>query len=293
MRPDAVDALAPDLPKEALDSELNRLNYELEASVRADGAKILRGDDVDAAAYEKFLTEENAIGKANLAKYVVHRRRVLDLFRKALKLAPDGKYNLEQAVHQLIFPLRKTSDEVPYEQLNLWMIDERLAYHYYLASDKELSGVEVIENDSDQRPDIIIFNAPFAFSDHDGPFSSIVVVEFKRPARDDYTDEKNPIKQVFDYIRRVREGKAKDRAGRPMNVPEHVPFYCYVVCDLTPKIIESAENYSLTKTPDGEGYFGFNMNLRAYVEVLAFTKVVNDAEKRNRVLFDKLNMVRP
>jgi hypothetical protein len=218
---------------------------------------------VDAATYEQVVSEENAIGKANLAKYVVHRRRVLDLFRKALKQAPDGKYTLEQAVHQLVFPLRKTSDDVPFEQLNLWMIDERLAYHYYLASDKELSAVEVLENESEQRPDIIIFNAPFAFSDDDGTLTSIVVVEFKRPARDDYTDDKNPIKQVFDYIRRVREGKAKDRAGRPMHVPVHVPFYCYIVCDITPKVSEAAENYSLTKTPDAEGYFGFNMNLRA------------------------------
>jgi hypothetical protein len=290
MRPDAVDALAPDLPKDKLDSELHRLNYELEAAVRANGAKILRGDHVEPAAYEQFLSDENAIGKANLAKYVVHRRRVLDLFRKALKQAPDGTYSLEEAVHKLVFPLHKTSDDVPYEQLNLWMIDERLAYHYYLASDTELRQVQVLESDSQQRPDIIIFNAPFAFSDHDGPFSSIVIVEFKRPARDDYTDEKNPIKQVFDYIRRVRDGKAKDRAGHPMNVPEHVPFYCYIVCDMTPKIAESAENYALTKTPDSEGYFGFNMNLRAYVEVLSFTKVVADAEKRNRVLFEKLNL---
>lgn len=290
MRPDAVEALSPDLPKDKLDSELHRLNYELEAESRARGAKILSAENFDPAAYEQFLTDENVLGKANLAKYVVHRRRVLDLFRKALKQAPDGKYSLERVVHQLIFPLRKTSDDVPYEQLNLWMIDERLAYHYYLASDKELSSVGVLENDSDQRPDIIIFNAPFAFSDHDGPFTSIVLVEFKRPARDDYNDEKNPIRQVYEYISQVRAGKAKDRAGRPMHIPASVPFYCYIVCDLTPKIAESAEYAGLTATPDAEGYFGFNPNLRAYVEVLSFTKVVNDAEKRNRVLFEKLNL---
>jgi hypothetical protein len=292
MRPEAVDNLPPDLPSDKLDSELHKLQYALEASVRAEGAKLLSAgdEDVDASAYEQFLSDENAIGKANLAKYVVHRRRVLDLLRKALKRAPDGKYSLEQAVHQLVFPLKTTSDDVPYEQMNLWMIDERLAYHYYLASDKQLRSVAPLENESAERPDLIVFNSPFAFSDHEGPFSSIVIVEFKRPARDEYSDEENPIRQVFDYIKRVRDGRAKDRAGRPMNVPEHVPFYCYVVCDLTPNMVEHAESYTLTRTPDGEGFFGFNLNRRAYIEVLSFTKVVDDAEKRNRVLFEKLNI---
>jgi hypothetical protein len=290
MRPEEVDRLPPDLPKEKLDAELHRVSYELEAVIRAKGAKILRGEDVDAAAYEQFVSDENAIGKANLAKYVVHRRRVLDLFRKALEKRADGKYSLEEAVHSLIFPLRQTSDEVPYKDLNLWMIDERLAYHYYLASDKELRSLQILENESRQRPDIIIFNSPFAFSDHEGPFTSIVVVEFKRPARVDYTDDENPLHQVYDYIRRVRSGKMNDRTGRPMNVPEHVPFYCFIVCDVTPKIVEAAENYTLTRTPDSEGYFGFNPRHRAYVEVISFTKLLSDAEKRNRVLFDKLNL---
>jgi hypothetical protein len=290
MRPEAVDCLPPDLPKEKLDSELHRLGYELEAGIRAEGAKILSGEDVDSVAYEKFLSEENAIGKANLAKYVVHRRRVLDLFRKALERRGDGRYSLEEAIHKLVFPLRKTSDAVPYEQLNLWMIDERLAYHYYLASDKEFRSMEVLENESRERPDLIIFNAPFAFSDHDGPFSSIVIVEFKRPARDDYTDDENPVTQVFDYIRRVRKGSALDRSGRPMNVGEHVPFYCFIVCDLTPKIAEAAENATLKRTPDAEGFFGYNPNVSAYVEVISFTKLLSDAQKRNRVFFEKLNL---
>lgn len=290
MRPEAIDRLPPDLPREKLDAELHRVNYEIESGIRAKGEKILRGEQFDASAYETFLTEENAIGKANLARYVVHRRRVLDLFRKALTRAEDGKYSLEQAVHDLIFPLQQTSDDVPYEQLNLWMIDERLAYHYYLASDKKLSALKPLETTEAKRPDIIVFNAPFAFSDHDGPFNSIVLVEFKRPLRDDYTADDNPILQVYDYIRRVRAGSATDRAGRPITVLEHVPFYCYVVCDVTRKLIEAAENAALTRTPDGEGFFGFNLKLCAYVEVISFTKVVADAEKRNRVLFDKLNL---
>jgi hypothetical protein len=290
MRPEAIDRLPPDLSEEDLDAELHHLGYEIEADLRAEGAKILGGGDVDPNEYDRFVSEENAVGKANLAKYVVHRRRVLDLFRKALERKDDGKYPLEEAIHKLIFPLRRTSDEVPYEQLNLWMIDERLAYHYYLASDKELRGMDVLDNNSRDRPDLIIFNAPFAFTDDEGPFNSIVIVEFKRPARDDYTDDENPVKQVYDYIRRVREAKAYDRSGRLLAVPDHIPFYCFIVCDVTPKLGQAAEDAALTKTPDGLGFFGYNSNLRAYVEVVSFTKLLTDAQKRNRVFFEKLGL---
>ena len=148
----------------------------------------------------------------------------------------------------------------------------------------------VIATNERQRPDIIVFNGAFAFAEEQAPFNSIVIVEFKRPARDDYTDDENPVSQVLGYIRRVRDGLAKDRAGRPLNLATHVPFYCYIVCDITPKLKVSAENANLTATPDAQGYFGFNSAMRAYVEVISFDKLVSDAERRNRILFDKLNL---
>lgn len=290
LRPDIIDTLPPDLPDEKLDAELHRLNYKIEADLRERGRELLRSEETDRSKYNEFLSEENAIGKANLAKYIVHRRVIIDLFEKALARRPDGGYAVEEAIHGIIFPLRSTSDEVPYEQLNLWMIDERLAYHQYLASDKELRGIEVIESDGRARPDLIIFNRPFAFSDQTSPFGSIVIVEFKRPARDDYTDEENPISQVYEYVRKVRAGTARDRLGRPMNVGKNIPFYCYVICDVTPHLRDVVQNYDLKETPDEMGYFGFNMSLRAYVEVISLDKLLVDAKKRNRILFEKLRL---
>ena len=137
--------------------------------------------------------------------------------------------------------------------MNLWIIDEKLAYHYYLASDKQFRHLEPVELASQNRADLVIFNNPFAFADSDAPFGSIVLVEFKRPARDDYTDEDNPIAQVYGYVREIKAGKAKDRQGRPIRVPDRIPFYAYVVCDLTPKLMTQAENAQLTPTPDSHG----------------------------------------
>jgi hypothetical protein len=44
----------------------------------------------------------------------------------------------------------------------------------------------------------------------------------------------------------------------------------------------------LNVTPDGEGYFGYNQNYGAYIEVISYNKLLKDAKDRNKVLFDKL-----
>ncbi|MGO9271345.1 MAG: hypothetical protein ACLQOO_13985, partial [Terriglobia bacterium] len=122
------------------------------------------------------------------------------------------------------------------------------------------------------------------------PFSSLTLIEFKRPGRNAYDDETNPISQVYKYVRDIKAGKAKDRKGRPITVPDHTPIYVYIICDITPKLREHAENHPLTATPDLDGYFGYNQNLKTYVEIISFNKLVGDAKRRNAVLFEQLGL---
>jgi hypothetical protein len=174
--------------------------------------------------------------------------------------------------------------------MNLWILDEKLAYHYYLASDKRFAQLEAIESDSIDRPDIIIFNNPSAFTDSSAPFQSIVLIEFKRPARDDYDDEENPITQVFDYVRRLKASKALDRRGRPITIAPATPIYAHIVCDLTPTLNEQAVNASLKIMPDSHGYFGYNDTLGVYVDIVSFDKLIDDAKRRNAILFEQLGL---
>ena len=189
--------------------------------------------------------------------------------------------------------MRTTSDDVPFEQQNLWIIDERLTYHSFLSSDKPLKNLEPIDNLSGSRPDILIFDRPLAFGADDQPLSSIVVVEFKRPDRDDYRDE-DPISQVYRMIREVREGKMKDSHGRLLKpASSQIPSYAYIICDLTADLEIRVQNMGAFRTPDNQGYYGFNPHLNAYYEIISYTKLLSDARKRNRVLFDKLNILVP
>ncbi len=295
-RSEWLDEIPAILPDDKLDVELYKIDQQYGAELREEALQLqatngkLSAVEDHRAVFKKYIEEWNEHGMAKLAKYVAHRKATLAFLADRLGLKDDGRYPLEESVHQIIFPLRQTSDDIHSDRMNLWMIDEKLAYHHYLASDKLFKQLEPIEIESKNRPDLLIFNRPFAFADSDPPFGSIVLVEFKRPARDDYTDEENPIAQVYGYVREIKAGTAKDRHGRPIRVPPSTPFYAYLVCDLAPKLMTQAENAQLTPTPDSLGFFGYNSNLGVYVEILSFNKLVNDARKRNAVLFEKLGL---
>lgn len=294
-RKELLEDIPAGLPDEKLDIELHKKLGKLEIEIKEEGQEILSKDfaSVDdmpefLEKYHRFIEEVNDAGKTQLADYIVKRKLIIELFEKTLEFGNSEKYKKEDNIHRIIFPLRQVSDDIDYNDHNLWMIDEKLSYHAYLASDKELRQMDIIESESKQRPDIIIFDCPFALVEDESPFKSVVIIEFKKPGRAEYGKDKNPIDQVYDYVRQVKEGKAKDKAGRLISVSENTPFYAYIMCDLVPQIRKLAENADLTKTPDNRGYFGYNKSLATYVEIISFDKLVQDSKKRNKILFDKL-----
>jgi len=99
--------------------------------------------------------------------------------------------------------MRAASDDVPYEQQNLWIIDERLAYHGYLASDLPLHTATVLGNESQSRPDIMLFDRALTFAEDEAVLNSLVIVEFKKPDRSNYRNE-DPIEQVYRLIREIK-----------------------------------------------------------------------------------------
>ena len=170
------------------------------------------------------------------------------------------------------------------------MLDERLAYHTHLASDLPLTQLKVVNAQGGDEPDLVVFNTPRAFTETKSPYQSVVVVEFKRPERNEYPkNDENPVEQVLRYVRKIKDGQAKDKNLRTINVGA-IPFYAYILCSLTPKIRTIAESHDFVKTPDNEGYFKFHQNTGCYIELVSFDKVLNDAKKRNRAFFEYLQI---
>jgi len=290
-RANEIKKVPSTLSDEKMELELFKIQQSLELEVKKEATTVLKFIDSNddrttfTEQHKELYSKIIEVGNSKLADYVIHRKLVLDLFDKLLKSNAT-----EKAVHNLIFPLQKLSDEIGFEDHNLWMIDEKLSYHKYLASDKKFKKVEPLNSTSNDRPDIIVFNRPFVFANDNKPYQSIVLIEFKRPKRDDYTDEENPILQINRYAREIIEGLAKDKNDREFNLRPNTPIYTFIICDLTPKLIANAKDGGYKQLPSGDGFFFFNDNYNMYVEVLSFDKVLKDSRERNRVLFDKLNL---
>ncbi|AFV01101.1 MULTISPECIES: hypothetical protein [unclassified Dehalobacter] len=295
-RPTTYDAIAPNISDKELDIALYKelLQWDLETKktgeqLQEDLSKnLLSASDVKAR-YDEYYKQINGLSKTSLAEYIVRRKVILDLLENALQITPDGKYASEESVHSIICPMRYTSDEISFEEMNLWIINERLAYHNFLASDKQMKSIPVIDSESDDRMDIAIFDEAISFSDKDNSFNSITIIEFKKPNRNDLKpDDKNPIHQVLRYVEEIKNGKKMRANGRPFGNVSNTAFYCYVIADMTDSLKEDAKFAGLRITPDGEGYFGYNPDPGAYIEVISFDKLIRDANERNRILFDKL-----
>jgi len=290
-KPEMLKKIPSTLSEEKMELEVFKIQQELELDVKKETKIVLRFiesesdiEDFDEK-HKELYAKIIEVGNAKLSEYVIHRKLVLDLFDKLLK-----RNAAEKAVHSLIFPLQTLSDEVGFEDHNLWMLDEKLSYHKYLASDKSFKKIALVDSTSNDRPDILIFNKPFAFANDSKPYESIVLIEFKRPMRDDYTELENPISQVNKYAREIIEGDAKDKNDREFDFRKNTPIYAYIICDLTKKLKSFANDAGYKLLPGGDGYFSFNDNYNMYIEIMSFDKILKDSKERNRVLFEKLNL---
>ena len=291
--PDIYDSIPSGLSDDKLDLELYKYQQQWEfttARQRRDIEEKVKQNATDDIGFKPLFDEYcqniNELSRAGLAEYVIRRKAIIDLLGRALEAAPSGSYSLESRIHKIICPMQVSSDEVKLDDMNLWLIDDRLAYHHYLASDKFLSKLPVLENDTQKRTDLIVFDAALSYTAETDDINSITIVELKRPQRDD--EQNDPVWQVLKYVRNIREGKIKKDNGRDFGDMSRVKFFCYVIGDLTPSMRDSAVRSSLRLTQDKEGYYGYNDEIGAYVEVISYDKLLKNARQRNQAFFDKL-----
>ena len=297
-----LDKLPPTPTRAEMETALHRELFVRETELKKESSRIIReaGKITDYEAYHKeftkFLDEYNELGVSALAQYVQHRRIILDFLERAIKLPEDKKnYPLEKVVHHLVFPMHHTSDDIPSSEQNCWMIDERLTFHSFVSSDKRNHSIPVLESKDKQRGDIVIFDEKIIFSDErpdtGHPLNSIIVIEFKQPGRNKYAGDENPVLQAAKVINAIREGKYKHNGRKIPIANGEVPAMIFVIADLTPKLRQVLVDFNATMTPDKQGFYGYHTNYKVYYEVMDYTKMLSDATKRNRIFFDKLNLV--
>jgi len=300
LEPDKLN-IDPMISDNKLELTLHGKYTELEERILTEGYTLMEphnGESIDdyQTRIEDYLKKVVDVKKSALASYVTNRRVIIDLLKAAIERGPDERYVRENLIHKLIMPMRTDSSEVLQDDCNLWLIDERLAFHDYLASDKPLSAMPVTGSSSAIEPDLValnVFDNPILVGESlTPPLASIVVIELKRPMRNDAAEgkEKDPIEQALGYLEEIRRGTVRTAQGRPIPNSEDIPGFCYVICDLTPSIVKRCNMHDLTRTSDGLGYFSYKKNYQSYVEVMSFDRLVNMASERHRAFFDKLGL---
>lgn len=292
---DDIAKIKPNLSDDKLDDELHRIKRKFDRRTSDENKKLLRdlnegvisSDDYT----ERFSQQVEKINSANgaaLAEYVAHRKVILDLMEFAIRRKDDGHFQKESFLHNLIYPMRTTSDDTQYSNHNLWLIDEKLAYCNYISSDIPFN------NDPKQdRTDLMILDSPVAMSDEANTgteYETIVLFELKRPMRNDYNDGSNPVTQLYNYVAFLKSGKAMDKDGRLIKAGANTKFYLYAVCDVTNTLERILDYHDFTQTPDKLGFYRYNEKMNAYIEILSYDKIINDAKQRNKILFDKLGI---
>ncbi len=291
-RPEVYQAIPAGLKADDLDMELHKHVQLWEREIKKQEKDLEKAASETASytdttyqkLFEQYWSSVTEISKTCLAEYVARRKTLLKMLEDALTIQNDGSFKKEDVIHSLICPMRHTSNDITFEEMNLWIVDERLAYHKYLASDKTLKSMPVIDSNSTKEPDIAIFDQAFAYSDSEEPFTTVTIVEFKKPDN----DNKNPVNQVGEYVDLIRQGKKKKANGQSFSITDGTLFRCYVICDLTDKMRIHCLNSGLIPTADNLGFTGFNQYRHSYIEVISYSKLLSDAKKRNEILFDKL-----
>ncbi|MFQ2199021.1 MAG: ATP-binding protein [Aeromonas hydrophila] len=274
---------------EQIETKLQKIKYEKEVQVRAEVKEILEKGEINDLKNKASDIVRRISGstKNDLAHYIALRRSVIDLFEKSLQLESDGSYSSEGVVHDIIFPRKGDSDVTPFEDHNLWLIDERLNFTEYLSSDLPLKGRQ-------DRPDLLAYDKRVVFRGENEATNPVTIFEFKKPQRDDFVNlssHEDPIQQVIRYVRRLRSGDFKTPQGRDILISDNTPFYGVVVCDLAKKVRSWLEEEKDFKPmPDRLGYFKWHENLNLYIEVIGWDKVLKDALMRNRIFFHKLGI---
>ena len=275
---------------EEIETRLHTEKFAQELSIKRDVEKLLSESNFDTLKEDviEIVGKISNSSKDELLHYIALRRKILDIFGKSLEVDESGAYSAEGVVHDIVFPRKGDTDVTPFQDHNLWIVDERLNFTNYVSSDVRL------EEKNPGRPDLLVYNRRVLFRGDNEASNPITIFEFKKPQRDEFANpstREDPVQQIIRYANGIRDGKYKTPKGRKILVAENTPFYGYVVCDLTPKVenwLEREKDFK--RMPDSLGWFQWFGNINLYVEVISWDKVLKDAQMRNKIFFEKLGI---
>ena len=235
-----------------------------------------------------------------LAQHVVRRKLVLELLDRLIKRLRrrEGRHDdfqLEKTLHSFICPMGILGDdptEIKGRAHDLWIIDERLSFTRAFSSDKRLDKVLSAGAVSD-RPDLLLWNLSYGMRtidpsiksdkvDLSEPISKMMIVELKKPMREEYSKPEDQIEQqIIKYLSHLKGNRLESFDRERIRIADDCVFYCYVVADIVGDLRQQLSNWDTTA--NGQGRIRVLRNeYRGSIEVVQWRDLINDAWLRNQ-----------
>jgi hypothetical protein len=163
---------------------------------------------------------------------------------------------------------------------DLWIVDERLALARYFSSD--VSFRELLDgSESDDRPDLFVWTPVHVLGlDRTMPLRRIMLVEFKKPNRKQYTERYLPDRQIMRYLAELRSGRVETFDGERVDIAPDCVFHCYVIADIVGDLDIATAGWQTTSNARGR-YMPLQGAYRGSIEILEWKDLVADAKSRN------------
>lgn len=300
--PKILKSIPPNLPEDKLEEHLYSISYNARKSVEKNIEKFIQNKSVNEEAIKQIIDdikEKTSYDVDSLADYMMRRRAIIDLFDKFLDADENNQYKLEEDIHNLIFPMGFTNNELDFENHNLWLLDERFITYKFIASDKPITSYSQFK--SRKEADLLMvdtpkmFDNPISFGDRSsGEVNSMVIFEFKRPGdiahqkrKTDYRWEfSDLIEPYFDDF--LYTPIKKNYKGNQVIIKETTPKFGFIILDIVPEpLAKYNKNKGWKTTPFGT-YFKIESETNMHIEVMTFRKLVEFSRNRHNPFFDKL-----
>lgn len=301
-RKEILDSIPPNLSEDKLEEYLYKISYNARRSVENNIEKFIKTKKINEDAINQIkddIRAKTAYDVDSLADYMMRRKAIINLFDKFLDADENGDYKLEEDVHNLIFPLGLTNNNLEYENHNLWLLDERFVTYKFIASDKAITSFSQLS--SRKETDLIMidnpqmFDNPISFGDKaSGDVNSMVIFEFKRPGEVAHQKNKSDYRWEFSELVEpyfeefLYQPIKKNYKGNQITVKETTPKFGFIILDMIPEpLIRYNRNKGWKITPFGT-FFKIEAELNLHLEVMTFRQLIDGSKQRHNPFFDKL-----
>jgi hypothetical protein len=269
-------------------SDLALKRYRFSEDISESISKVSEDEDAYISEIKGIVEALDEQKKDALAEYVVHRKKVIKLIEVARKFDADSKIAPEETIHNLIFRRFSDSTDSGYFYHNLWVVDDLLAFCPYISSDRTIHGGRRAAGD--KVTDLLFYDDSMILGEDDG--SSLVIVEFKKPARNDYAfgpAKSDPVTQVVETLQKaLTAGSVQKKDGEIFSFSGVTRRFAYIIADITPTLTKVLRSHDFRNDWNPKIWHRYRGTEEMAIFVYGYDTMLENAKKRNAAFFQVL-----